>query len=1092
MDLSKLSDDELQQLYAGTSAPKPEQGSAPKVDLTKMSDADLAAMHRSFSDAPAAGQPGDDVAAIGRGIIDGVPVAGPYMLAGVNRAVAGIRALKNDSRYSDELKAVEDFGTRTAEEHPIADIAGHVGGGVIGTVPLVMAAPAAFGASSAALPVRMAASGVSGAALGAADSAVRSGGDLGEIEKGAAIGGGLGLAGPAIGAGVGKAWRAITGGEPGMHLLREAAHGLSESELASAQAIRDAAANSPGGPVGISVDEALNAATGGKATRASQLARVAANSGGEGGQIAGEFYAARPAQVDNAGRALFEQIGPEPTSPTDLGFDVQRAAQAGVAQTPQGMALSQARAATGPRITPEQAGQTIQNELRGVADGLEARRAAQADVDYRAARAAPETVGIERTATVERPGDPIVTEQRYSRPQFGDGAPAPLGPPPGRADGAIQEAGPVSLGRFIARNGGLPLEGDVLATDLHKFNLPGLGNVARQGGKSIDNFWRERLIEEGYFRPDADGGMARDISSELLRKLQNEQRGFPSFPLGSNRAAGAGPTAGQLGDEYAAALSHAETRLNADLRAVGIDPASVHPDLRSRTLGALMRGETAEPLDAFERTVGAMREQPAPLVKTPTVTEEIPDVRFGQVDPRPALAAVAEQGRTAKGDVRGALSAAGRDLREPGGDLDMSVAGLLHARERLDFSIRAAQDIGDATKVRDLQATRSALDAQLKSVPEVATADANFAANSAPLEPFTGNNPLGRVVRRDELTGRMATPAEQVPGIVGGPTAARELLAQPAPASRAALGRHVETQILDRAVGQDGVRTADALRGAMRENADVLDQLPEVRDRLSNLVFAHDGMERVAASPLGQIAQRPDVKHAASVLFSAEPSSHGEIASAMQALTRNDPRSAQMLARHYLESTFNAATAEKRGLPAQYGGSIFASAVSEHPQRYRNLQEVMKALPEGETRWKALDGLLTTLKATAYRPQKGSDTAFNHAIQKEFASGKTHVGQVVSDALTGAAAGTIAGGVKGGIAGAAVGLKHGVGDAMMRTRMLNSGEAVARLMFDPKALPDLRALAKSPPGSKNAELFTARLLSLANAGASSARQPVAQ
>ncbi len=29
MDLSKLSDDELQQLYAGTPAPKPEAGSAP-------------------------------------------------------------------------------------------------------------------------------------------------------------------------------------------------------------------------------------------------------------------------------------------------------------------------------------------------------------------------------------------------------------------------------------------------------------------------------------------------------------------------------------------------------------------------------------------------------------------------------------------------------------------------------------------------------------------------------------------------------------------------------------------------------------------------------------------------------------------------------------------------------------------------------------------------------------------------------------------------------------------------------------------------------------------------------------------------------
>ncbi len=221
---------------------------------------------------PAAAQPGDEVAAIGRGIIDGVPVAGPYMLAGVNRAVAGIRALKNDSRYSDELKAVET-SARARPKSTRSQTSRGTSWWRCRHGPARHGRPGRIRRLGAALPVRMAASGVSGAALGAADSAVRSGGDLGEIEKGAAIGGGLGLAGPAVGAGVGKAWRAITGGEPGMHLLREAAHGLSESELASAQAIRDAAANSPGGPVGISVDEALNAATGGKATRASQLAR---------------------------------------------------------------------------------------------------------------------------------------------------------------------------------------------------------------------------------------------------------------------------------------------------------------------------------------------------------------------------------------------------------------------------------------------------------------------------------------------------------------------------------------------------------------------------------------------------------------------------------------------------------------------------------------------------------------------------------------------------------------------------------------------------------------------------------------------------
>lgn len=51
--------------------------------------------------------------------------------------------------------------------------------------------------------------------------------------------------------------------------------------------------------------------------------------------------------------------------------------------------------------------------------------------------------------------------------------------------------------------------------------------------------------------------------------------------------------------------------------------------------------------------------------------------------------------------------------------------------------------------------------------------------------------------------------------------------------------------------------------------------------------------------------------------------------------------------------------------------------------------------------------------------------------------------------------------------------------------------AIARLMFDRRALPDLRALAQSKPGSRNAELFSARLLSLANGGAGELRQSAA-
>ncbi len=477
-----------------------------------------------------------------------MPVIGPLAISAADRLAAGVRSLKNDTRFSEELRGLEQRGADAAAEHPWASTAAEVAGGVAGTIPLAAAAPAAFGAGPGGLGVRSVASGISGAALGGADSAVRGGGDLNEIRNGAALGGGLGLAGPAIGRGVGKVVTAVRGEAPGVPLLREAVEGLSESELASAQFLREQALASPGGPVGLSVGEALNAATGGRAGRASQLERVVANSGGEGGRIASELYAARPAAIDNAARATFNAVASTESVPTALGFSLQDAARAGVAQTPEGQALGAARRQQPSRITPEQAGQAMQADLGGVRALREAARSSRANVDYRLAREAPETVGVERTVRVERPGEPVVTQPEGS-PRFTDTAPRPLDPPP--TVEASASAGPESLARFIARHGGIRLDGDAAATDLHRFNIPGLGNVARDGGKGIDNFWRERLIEAGYFRPDADGGAARDITNDLLRKLQNEQRGFPSYPVDAERAAAAARgRSGQVTDEY--------------------------------------------------------------------------------------------------------------------------------------------------------------------------------------------------------------------------------------------------------------------------------------------------------------------------------------------------------------------------------------------------------------------------------------------------------------------------------------------------------------------------------------------------------------
>ncbi len=340
--------------------------------------------------------------AAARGLVDGVPVIGPALLGGIDRADAAIRALTNNTRYSDEMAKAQGFDAQVREEHPIAHGVGEVAGGIVGTVPLVMAAPAAFGAGAGPLIARSAAGLASGAVLGGTDAAVRSDGDLTATGIGAGLGGAFGAAGPSVGHLVGKGVAALRGGEPGSPLIREALAGLSDSELASAQFIRDQARALPGGGVDIPLDEAVNAATGGKGSRLSQLARVAANSGGDGAQLAAEVYAGRPASIDNVARATFDRVAQPNLNPSQVGAAVQDAAQVGVAQTPEGLALGQARAATGPRITPEQAGQAIQADLGGVRSLREAARSSRANVDYLLARQAPENVGIERMIAVER------------------------------------------------------------------------------------------------------------------------------------------------------------------------------------------------------------------------------------------------------------------------------------------------------------------------------------------------------------------------------------------------------------------------------------------------------------------------------------------------------------------------------------------------------------------------------------------------------------------------------------------------------------------------------------------------------------------
>lgn len=135
--------------------------------------------------------------------------------------------------------------------------------------------------------------------------------------------------------------------------------------------------------------------------------------------------------------------------------------------------------------------------------------------------------------------------------------------------------------------------------------------------------------------------------------------------------------------------------------------------------------------------------------------------------------------------------------------------------------------------------------------------------------------------------------------------------------------------------------------------------------------------------------------------------------------------------------------------------------------------------------------MLTAMEATGYRPQKGSETAFNSAIQARLREGTGTIGQAISDVVSGAAAGATVSGPKGAVAGGLVGLQKGGKEVLQERRVRRDSEAIARTLTDPKAISMLRSLSRQEPGSRSATLLTTKLLQIGLRGVVSAAEPSA-
>lgn len=178
--------------------------------------ADLAAEREAAQRPPVLdryGVPADDALSVARtgvgGLIEGIPIIGPPIRYGTEKAAAATVAAFTDETYDQVMDRMNEATRAEKAANPIVDKGAQITGAVAGTIPAVMAAPAAFGAGGGSLLVRSGISGMTGATIGGADAGVRSGGDPEKIWEGIKLGGLFGLGGPLAGKVIGAGARSL-------------------------------------------------------------------------------------------------------------------------------------------------------------------------------------------------------------------------------------------------------------------------------------------------------------------------------------------------------------------------------------------------------------------------------------------------------------------------------------------------------------------------------------------------------------------------------------------------------------------------------------------------------------------------------------------------------------------------------------------------------------------------------------------------------------------------------------------------------------------------------------------------------------------
>jgi hypothetical protein len=218
------------------------------------------------------------------------------------------------------------------------------------------------------------------------------------------------------------------------------------------------------------------------------------------------------------------------------------------------------------------------------------------------------------------------------------GLPAKEGAPLGMRGrrGAERPKPTMPLSEFIARHGGLPLDAESTARDWGNVRVKGRP-LAHTGGRSLDDYWRETLMEEGYIPydvgPGGELGTARNIDDEVRRLLEDELHG--------GRRVDTGGATGRALDGPEKEFADARALIADRLKREGIENPS--PSALDEAARMLVEREETHPTTAYERAVT----QGEPPAAAPPPGADVPFEGGGVPEP-PVDEAITQRQREAR------------------------------------------------------------------------------------------------------------------------------------------------------------------------------------------------------------------------------------------------------------------------------------------------------------------------------------------------------------------------------------------------------------------------------------------------------------